>query len=259
VSQDQESFLSRWSRRKHEASREEAAEPAPGPAPGADATQQQAAEAAAPADALIAAASPQAELPAELPPELPPLDSLDGLRSDYQAFLQATVDEDTRRSALKKLFGDPHFNQMDGLDVYVDDYTQFEPMPAAMRLTLNHAREFLLDSERLALGLGPTHGPPLTPPDAAPQAATPAAPGSAAPADGLTAEAEAPDALAATAANADAAQISTIGGTTEAQPRTDETLATDVTAADGGAPAQPSPASVRDSAARGAAPPPATV
>jgi hypothetical protein len=213
------------------------------------------AEAAAPADASIAATAP----PAELPPELPPLDSLDGLRSDYQAFLQTTVDEDTRRSALKKLFSDPHFNQMDGLDVYVDDYTKFEPMPAAMRLTLNHAREFLLDSERLALGLGPTHGPPLTPPDAAAPASAPAVPDPAAPADGLSAEAEAPDALAATAASADATQVSAIDGTTEAQPQTGETLAACVPAGDGGPTTQPSPTPAPNTAARGAAPPPAPV
>jgi Protein of unknown function (DUF3306) len=82
---------------------------------------------------------------------LPPIESLDGLRSDYQAFFQQPVDDEVRHAALKKLFADPHFNQMDMLDVYVDDYTQFEPLPAALRLRLPSAREFLLDSERAAL------------------------------------------------------------------------------------------------------------
>jgi hypothetical protein len=82
---------------------------------------------------------------------LPPIESLDGLRSDYQAFFQQPVDDELRRAALKKLFADPHFNQMDMLDVYVDDYTQFEPLPAALRLRLPSARGFLLDSEREAL------------------------------------------------------------------------------------------------------------
>ena len=40
---------------------------------------------------------------------------------------------------------------MDMLDVYVDDYTQFEPLPDAMRLRLPSARDFLLDSEHAAL------------------------------------------------------------------------------------------------------------
>ena len=82
---------------------------------------------------------------------LPPIESLDGLRSDYLAFFQQPVADDLRRAALKKLFADPHFNQMDMLDVYVDDYTQFEPLPAALRLRLPSARDFLLDSERAAL------------------------------------------------------------------------------------------------------------
>jgi len=49
---------------------------------------------------------------------------------------------------LTRHLADPHFNKMDMLDVYVDDYTQFEPLPAAMRMSLPSARDFLLDSER---------------------------------------------------------------------------------------------------------------
>ena len=82
---------------------------------------------------------------------MPPIESLDGLRSDYQAFFQQPVADDLRHAALKKLFADPHFNQMDMLDVYVDDYTQFEPLPAALRMRLPSARDFLLDSERAAV------------------------------------------------------------------------------------------------------------
>ncbi len=33
---------------------------------------------------------------------------------------------------MKKLFSDPHFNKMDGLDIYIDDYTQSKPIPEAM-------------------------------------------------------------------------------------------------------------------------------
>jgi hypothetical protein len=79
--------------------------------------------------------------------ELPPIESLEGLRSDYTAFFQQPVGEDLRRAALRKLFADPHFNQMDMLDVYVDDYTQFEPLPAALRMRLPSARAFLHGSE----------------------------------------------------------------------------------------------------------------
>ena len=43
-------------------------------------------------------------------------------------------------SALKKLFADPHFNRMDGLDIYIDDYTKPDPMPRAMLARLNQSR-----------------------------------------------------------------------------------------------------------------------
>jgi hypothetical protein len=38
---------------------------------------------------------------------------------------------------LRKLFSDPRFNVMDGLDVYIDDYTKPDPIPPSVieRLT----------------------------------------------------------------------------------------------------------------------------
>ncbi len=62
---------------------------------------------------------------------MPPLDSLT-FDSDYSAFMQPKIAEETRRAALRKLFSDPSFNVMDGLDIYVGDYTQADPMPAGM-------------------------------------------------------------------------------------------------------------------------------
>ena len=134
MSAEPESFLTRWSRRKRAAERE-----AERPAADTAAPQVPAAPAAKPAGEGVAAnglvsASASAREPAattEVP--LPPIESLDGLRSDYQAFFQQPVADELRHAALKKLFADPHFNKMDMLDVYVDDYTQFEPLPAAMR------------------------------------------------------------------------------------------------------------------------------
>ena len=37
-----------------------------------------------------------------------------------------------KNAALKKLFTDPHFNVMDGLDTYIDDYGKPDPLPAGM-------------------------------------------------------------------------------------------------------------------------------
>jgi len=52
--------------------------------------------------------------------------------SDYAQFMQAEVGEDVHQAAMKKLFTDPHYNIMDGLDIYIDDYSQEDPLPAGM-------------------------------------------------------------------------------------------------------------------------------
>jgi hypothetical protein len=64
----------------------------------------------------------------------PTLDDVAGLtrESDYSRFVAADVDPAVRNAALKKLFTDPHFNVMDGLDVYIDDYARPDPLPASM-------------------------------------------------------------------------------------------------------------------------------
>jgi len=122
----EENFLGRWSRRKLETARAE-----PAPAPG----EKPAPSAAAPAVPVAAEQRPA--------PELPSIDELKGLASDYKEFLDPSVDESLRRSALKKLFHDPHFNVMDGLDVYIDDYSKPDPIPESMLAGLL-ARHFAL-------------------------------------------------------------------------------------------------------------------
>ena len=52
--------------------------------------------------------------------------------SDYAQYMQAEVGEDVHQAAMKKLFTDPHYNIMDGLDIYIDDYSQEDPLPAGM-------------------------------------------------------------------------------------------------------------------------------
>jgi len=113
VPQGREPFLDRWSRRKAEAKQE---------APPAAREQESAAKAP--------------------PPELPPVEKLT-FESDYRAFFHPKVDEDTRRAALKKLFSDRRFNVMDGLDVYIDDYSKTEPIPPAMLAGLRQAQKIL--------------------------------------------------------------------------------------------------------------------
>jgi hypothetical protein len=100
-----ENFISRWSRRKL-AARD--ASPAPEELPV------------------------QAEAPKPAPPPdpvpLPPVESLTS-ESDFAPFMQPDVDPLLKRAALRKLFDDPRFNVMDGLDVYIDDYTKAAPIP----------------------------------------------------------------------------------------------------------------------------------
>lgn len=63
--------------------------------------------------------------------------------SDYSAFVVKDVDKSVRRMALKKLFADPHFNQPDGLDIYMADYSRADPLPAPMLAALRQAQGFL--------------------------------------------------------------------------------------------------------------------
>lgn len=105
-------FLSRWSRRKQQAREQEKAEPEK---PAADAGKA---------------------------PVLPPVEEL-GMDSDYRDFFHPKVDEGVRRAALKKLFSDPHFSIIDGLDIYLDDYSISEPIPPAMLAGLKQAQNIL--------------------------------------------------------------------------------------------------------------------
>ena len=76
-------------------------------------------------------------------PELPPLDSL-SFDSDFKAFMHSKVTETVKRAALKKLFADPRFNVMDGLDTYIDDYTKSEPISQELLARIEQVREQLL-------------------------------------------------------------------------------------------------------------------
>jgi hypothetical protein len=109
----EDNFLSRWSRRKIEAR----AGPAEAPTP------------AAPVAAPAAEAAPAEAAPAP-PAPLPPVESLTP-ESDFAPFMSPEVDGETRSKALKALFADPHFNTMDMMDVYVDDYSKPDPIPAS--------------------------------------------------------------------------------------------------------------------------------
>lgn len=114
-----ENFLSRWSRLKRS-----------GGAP---------AEPAVPPPAPVAAAVPSTiEAQPQAPAPLPPVDSLEP-GADIAAFMRAGVEQGLKRAALKKLLQDPRFNVMDGLDVYIDDYSKPDPLPAGWLEKMNQS------------------------------------------------------------------------------------------------------------------------
>jgi hypothetical protein len=93
---------------------------------------------------------------------------------------------------------------MDMLDVYVDDYTQFEPLPAAMRMRLPSARDFLSDSERAAVEA--VEAPTGAPGDA-PGSSVEAGSGSSAEASGLATDEASVDANSGLSAAGSAAPV----------------------------------------------------
>jgi hypothetical protein len=50
------------------------------------------------------------------------------------------VAPEVKNAAMKKLFADPHFNVMDRMDIYIDDYSQADPLPLAMLRQMNGAK-----------------------------------------------------------------------------------------------------------------------
>lgn len=68
--------------------------------------------------------------------------------SDFTGFMARGVSPDVKNAAMKKLFADPHFNVMDGMDIYIDDYSQSEPLPLAMLRQMASAKTLnLFDDE----------------------------------------------------------------------------------------------------------------
>lgn len=136
-------FLGRWSRRKQEAlagkplPEEPPAPvivPAVAPVPAAPLAARSpvvagAAGAHEPGRSAVGAAPEPVIEPA--PPTLAQAQTLTP-QSDFKPFVARGVAPEVRNAAMKKLFADPHFNVMDGLDIYIDDYSRPDPLPLAM-------------------------------------------------------------------------------------------------------------------------------
>ena len=155
-------FLSRWSRRKVQQRQgvalvEPAAPEALEPTAAALAT-------AGPIAGPIAGSAPPTanRVPAEPVPEpLPepaePAPTLADVavltrESDFTRFMRPSVQPEVKNAALAKLFTDPHFNVMDRLDVYIDDYGKPDPLPPGMLRQMLQAQVLgLFDAEDEAL------------------------------------------------------------------------------------------------------------
>jgi len=109
-------FLSRWSRKK--AGKQD------------ESTEQLKEIAQPPTQSNSEIKAPDTELPPPL--TLEDVEKIDRLAPDFSAFMKPDVDPAVQQAALKKMFTDPHFNVMDGLDIYIDDYSKPDPLPPGM-------------------------------------------------------------------------------------------------------------------------------
>ena len=139
-------FLSRWSRRKAEV-REGKVLDAPTAAPTAPAQAVSAVGANSPAARDAHASPTSSESPTQVAaPTLADTAQLTP-ESDFTGFMARGVAPDVKNAAMKKLFTDPHFNVMDRLDIYIDDYSQPDPLPLAMLRQMTSAQTLNLFDE----------------------------------------------------------------------------------------------------------------
>eukprot|EP01136_Pigoraptor_vietnamica_P045222 Opistho-1_new@22931 len=123
---EREGFLGRWARRKADVREgKPLAEPVVAvPEPMAQ------------APVAVVADTPVSDAPGEATPEpaLPTLDDALALTpsSDFKPFMAQGVTPEVKNAAMKQLFTDPHYNVMDGLDTYIDDYSKPDPIPESM-------------------------------------------------------------------------------------------------------------------------------
>ena len=161
-----ENFFDRWSRRKNEA-REELVPPPVVP------------ETPLPADPVPIAAGLAAEGQGEAPP--PTLAEAEALtpESDFRPFMARNVAPEVKNTAFRKLFADPQFNVMDGLDTYVDDYSKSTPIPDSVLRQMASAKFLkLFEHEEETEGTESPGPPPETPhADAPPDVAQSEPPG----------------------------------------------------------------------------------
>ena len=160
-----DNFFSRWSRRKQGLETHEATPPEPVArvSPTVAATPSVLRPSEEPPYKAATSTADAASPVDAAQPELPTMADVQGLTpsSDFQTFMRQGVPGEVRNAAMKKLFTDPHFNVMDGLDIYIGDYNTPDPLPAGML-------EKMVGAE--LLNLFPIKDPTDTPQNAASEA-----------------------------------------------------------------------------------------
>jgi hypothetical protein len=112
-------FLNRWSRLKSGESLE----------PEKKVVEQTKSELTTPAESKQGSADAKEHTPSAT---LEDVEKIDRFAPDFSAFMKPDVDPAVQQAAMKKMFSDPHFNVMDGLDIYIDDYSKPDPIPLDM-------------------------------------------------------------------------------------------------------------------------------
>lgn len=153
-------FLGRWSRRKIDVLEGKPLdEPLP-QVPVAQPDEQPAGPVTAPSPAVAHASEPVPELAPRPEVALPSMEDVGQLtpQSDFKPFVARGVAPEVRNAAMKKLFSDPHYNIMDGLDIYIDDYSLPDPLPESMMRQMVSAQFLNLFDEKKDEPKGKTAG-----------------------------------------------------------------------------------------------------
>jgi len=175
-------FLGRWARRKSDVQQgKPIAEVLP------TAAAQGPIETPIPADGAAVLVARQglpaapASAPEAVPAESTPLPTLHDVQQltldgDFKPFMAQGVTPEVKNAAMKKLFTDPHYNIMDGLDTYIEDYSISEPIPESMLRQMASAKFLNLfdedtDKDKALKGHAPVQPQPTQPPLAEPSAA----------------------------------------------------------------------------------------
>ena len=144
-----EAFLSRWARLKQSGeAREVPPTDKPPVAPAIAVAIPNTSTGAALQAKNLEEPHPEPILPdAESAVALPSLDDLTP-QSDFSPFMARDVDPQLRNLAMKKLFTDPHYNVMDRLDIYIDDYSVHTPLSLDVIRQMNISKTLgLFDDE----------------------------------------------------------------------------------------------------------------